>query len=82
MDRLNRMLQAAQGMGMGSAAPGGVSRPLASFTLCIFFTRDHLSKVFSIGFCNSWIRIICGFKFLSTMVADTMLLIGHPEPDR
>ena len=25
MDRLNRMLQAAQGMGMGSAAPGGVS---------------------------------------------------------
>lgn len=31
MDRLNRMLQAAQGMGMGgAAAPGGVSsiRPL------------------------------------------------------
>lgn len=26
MDRLNRMLQAAQGMGMGSAAPGGVSQ--------------------------------------------------------
>lgn len=25
MDRLNRMLQAAQGMGMGGAAPGGVS---------------------------------------------------------
>lgn len=24
MDRLNRMLQAAQGMGMGGAAPGGV----------------------------------------------------------
>jgi hypothetical protein len=35
MDRLNRMLQAAQGMGMGSAAPGGVSRPFASFMLCI-----------------------------------------------
>lgn len=32
MDRLNRMLQAAQGMGMGGAAPGGVSwiRPLIS----------------------------------------------------
>lgn len=29
MDRLNRMLQAAQGMGMGmgGAAPGGVSQP-------------------------------------------------------
>jgi hypothetical protein len=53
MDRLNRMLQAAQGMGMGSAAPGGVSRPFASFTLCISVTRDHLSKVFSKGFCNS-----------------------------
>ena len=26
MDRLNRMLQAAQGMGMGGAAPGGVSQ--------------------------------------------------------
>lgn len=25
MDRLNRMLQAAQGMGMGGAGPGGVS---------------------------------------------------------
>ncbi|KAJ6106371.1 JAB1/Mov34/MPN/PAD-1 ubiquitin protease-domain-containing protein [Penicillium capsulatum] len=28
MDRLNRMLQAAQGMGMGGAAPGGVSQPV------------------------------------------------------
>ena len=25
MERLNRMLQAAQGMGMGGAAPGAVS---------------------------------------------------------
>lgn len=32
MDRLNRMLHAAQGMGMGmgSAAPGGVSALVAS----------------------------------------------------
>ena len=30
MDRLNRMLQAAQGMGMGSAAPGGVRQPVVS----------------------------------------------------
>lgn len=30
MDRLNRMLQAAQGMGMGGAAPGGVSLSITS----------------------------------------------------
>ena len=53
MDRLNRMLQAAQGMGMGSAAPGGVSRPFASLTLCISVACGHLFKVFSKGFCNS-----------------------------
>ena len=35
MDRLNRMLHAAQGMGMGmgSAAPGGVSILIASLLL-------------------------------------------------
>lgn len=30
MDRLNRMLQAAQGMGMGGAVPGGVSGSITS----------------------------------------------------
>jgi hypothetical protein len=46
MDRLNRMLQAAQGMGMGGAAPGGVSRPFASFALCTSVTCGRLFKVF------------------------------------
>jgi hypothetical protein len=45
MDRLNRMLQAAQGMGMGSAAPGGVSGPLrhsrfASLLLVTIYPRS------------------------------------------
>jgi hypothetical protein len=31
MERFNRMLQAAQGMGMGGAAPGAVSKPAAVF---------------------------------------------------
>lgn len=34
MDRLNRMLQAAQGMSMGGAAPGGVSSSLLYISLC------------------------------------------------
>ena len=37
MDRLNRMLHAAQGMGMGmgSAAPGGVSVSLLRHLCCL-----------------------------------------------
>lgn len=31
MDRLNRMLQAAQGMGMGGGAPGGVGQTKSAF---------------------------------------------------
>lgn len=44
MDRLNRMLQAAQGMGMGSAAPGGVRHPVVSMIL----PCDHLSRLLSL----------------------------------
>lgn len=42
MDRLNRMLHAAQGMGMGmgSAAPGGVSTLVASL-----FAATHLESL-------------------------------------
>lgn len=38
MDRLNRMLQAAQGMGMGAGSgPGGVSTPVAfPVSPCVF----------------------------------------------
>lgn len=53
MDRLNRMLQAAQGMGMGGGgAPGGVSQSnkplcwlLAFVIICILlrFTNWYLS---------------------------------------
>jgi 26S proteasome regulatory subunit N11 len=35
MDRLNRMLQAAQGMGMGGGAPGGVSQMITPISPCV-----------------------------------------------
>ena len=40
MDRLNRMLQAAQGMGMGGAAPGGVSWTIAfPVSPCVYLSK-------------------------------------------
>lgn len=43
MDRLNRMLQAAQGMGMDSTAPGGVSQPLVSTVVPCGYSVELLS---------------------------------------
>lgn len=45
MDRLNRMLHAAQGMGMGmGGAPGGVSAPVASLSAV-----SHSGSLFLLG---------------------------------
>lgn len=49
MDRLNRMLQAAQGMGMGSAAPGGVSAlvtlHLATHPIIVFLSYQNAGTI-------------------------------------
>jgi hypothetical protein len=37
MDRINRMLQAAQGIGMGGGAPGGVSHDGGGLVVAIVF---------------------------------------------
>jgi hypothetical protein len=39
MDRLNRMLQAAQGMGMGGGAPGGVSQTIIPISLSVYLLK-------------------------------------------
>lgn len=73
MDRLNRMLQAAQGMGMGGGAPGGVSQTITPISLRVYLLKLLVGR-------HHWRSIRFTLNALKRRVLMDFIL-GHTEPD-